>query len=127
MLPFLFAAALNVTSPDAVSPNRRNIVTLSGTAVLANTKPGKYSITAHLPLSPDKSQVVVAAIPSVRITPAVLRLKESKGRRFVAHIPVASGYSGPLFLCIMSSEPPPQAKGIVLVPRSCYTRKVLAK
>ena len=100
MIPLVFAAALNVSSPDVVTPNRRNVVTLTGSAVLANTKPGSYRVSAHFPVSLERSEVVGDPIPSVRVSPPLLRLKEGKSRRFVAHIPVTSGYSGPLYLCI---------------------------
>ena len=127
MIPLVFAAALNVSSPDVVTPNRRNVVTLTGSAVLANTKPGSYRVSAHFPVSLERSEVVGDPIPSVRVSPPLLRLKEGKSRRFVAHIPVASGYSGPLYLCIMSAEPPSESKGIVFLSRSCYSRQVLSK
>jgi len=128
MIPFLFAASLNVTTPANVAPNRRNILTLKGAALLAGSKPGKYKISAHMPGSAEEGgRLVGEHIPSTKISPPVLRLRENKNRSFVANIPVGEGYSGPVYLCIVSAEPPKQTVGITMIARSCYRRIVLPK
>jgi len=128
MIPFLFAASLNVTTPANVTPNRRNILTLKGAALLAGSEPGPYKLSAHLPkISESGTQLVGDPIPAARITPTVLRLKENKSRNFIANIPVSEGYSGPVFLCIISAEPPKKTVGITMIARSCYRRVVLSR
>ena len=128
MIPFLFAASLNVTTPANVTPNRRNILTLKGAALLAGSSPGKYKISAHMPASAENGgRLVGDPILSTKISPPVLRLRENKNRKFVANIPVGEGYSGPVYLCIISAEPPKKAVGITMVARSCYTRNVLPR
>lgn len=124
MIPFLFAASLNVSTPANVTPNRRNILTLKGAALLSGSSPGKYKISAHMPVSLEKSNLVGDSIPSIRISPPSLRLRAGKSRNFVAHVPVSEGYSGPIYLCIMTDEPPKKSVGINLVSRSCYRRIV---
>ena len=127
MIPLLFAASLNVTTPANVTPNRRNILTLKGAALLAGSSPGKYKISAHMPASSEEGKLVGEPIVSTKISPPILRLRENKNRNFVANIPVGEGYSGPIYLCIISAEPPKKAVGITMLARSCYTRNVLAR
>jgi len=127
MLPFLFAASLNISSPTVVTPNRRDVVTIKGSAALSNSEPGKYKITAHYPLSVDQPKMVGEEINSVRISPPAFRLKDNKSRRFVANITVEKGYSGLVYLCIITDEPPSNSSGLVFVSRSCYASKVSAK
>lgn len=125
MIPFLFAASLNVTTPANVTPNRRNILTLKGAALLAGSSPGKYKLSAHMPtIAETGEQLVGESIPDAKITPPVLRLKENKSKNFIANIPVSEGYSGPVFLCIVTAEPPKQTVGITMIARSCYRRIV---
>ena len=128
MLPFIFAASLNVATPAQVTPNRKNIVTLKGAALLANSEPGRFKLTAHTPVSAERPDFVGHSIPSIRVNPPVLRLRDGKSRKFVAHIPVSETYSGPIYLCIITDEPPPKKPvGIVMVSRSCYKRNVVPR
>ena len=127
MLPFIFAASLNITSPFVVAPNRREVVSIRGSAALSNSAPGTYKITAHYPLSKEQQKVVGEAIKSVRISPPKMRLKGDKSRRFVANVTVDSDYSGLVYLCIISDEPPANNKGLVFVARSCYASRVSSK
>jgi len=123
MLPFLFAASLNITSPYVVTPNRRNVVAIKGSAALSNSEPGIYKVTAHFPVSKEQEKSVGKQIESARINPPKIRLKDNKSRRFVANIPVGDDYTGLVFLCIVTDKPPASA-GLVLVSRSCYANKV---
>ena len=123
MLPLLFAASLNITSPYVVTPNRRNIVAIKGSAALSNSEPGIYKVTAHFPVSKEQEKSVGEQIESARINPPKIRLKDNKSRRFVANIPVGDDYTGLVFLCIVTDKPTASA-GLVLVSRSCYANKV---
>lgn len=127
MLPFLFAASLNISSPFVVAPNRRRVVTIKGSASLSNSKPGFYKITTHFPVSEQQQKSVGDEIQSVRLSPPRFRLKDNKSRKFVANITLDNDYSGLIYTCIMPDEPPSKKQGLVLVARSCYANRVSPK
>ena len=125
MLPFLFAAALSLDLNDKiVKPSLGGRVLIRTQALLGNSRPGKYKITAHLNTNKNTPGDLISGL---RVRPSTVFLRDAQARRVTLSLDGKTLEPGVIWLCI--AEQPDEGgllqrsgASIEIRTRSCYQR-----
>jgi len=127
MLSFLFAAALSLDLNDKIiKPGLGGRIMVRTQALLGNSRPGEYEVTAHLNTNKNTPG---EAISGMRVRPSTVFLRDAQARRLTLSLDSSELKPGVIWLCI--SEKPNEGAllkrsgaSIEIRTRSCYQRIV---